>query len=60
MKKVLTWIILIWTVLAVPYVFEAQDVYSLFGGALYLGLIIYLTISDLKEAEKKEVRNNGN
>jgi len=54
MKKVITWIILIWSVLAIPYAFEAPDFYEFFGGVLYAGLVIYLTISDLKEAEKKE------
>lgn len=55
MKKTLTWIILVWSILSIPYALvEAMDFYEFFGALLYVGLIIYLAISDLKEMEKKE------
>jgi len=56
MKKTLTWIILVWSILSIPYALvEAMDFYEFFGALLYVGLIIYLAVSDLKEIEKKEV-----
>jgi len=55
MKKVLQWIILIWSILAVPYaLFSEPNAYDTFLQLLYLGSVIGLMISDLKEAEKKK------
>jgi len=54
MKKTLTWIILVWSVLSIPYTLDVSTFYEFFFALLYVGLIIYLMISDLKEMEKKE------
>lgn len=55
MKKTLTWIILVWSVLSIPYALvEAVDFYEFFGTLLYVGLIIYLMISELKEKKREE------
>ena len=55
MKKTLTWIILVWSVLSIPYTLDVSTFYEFFFALLYVGLIIYLAVSDLKEIEKKEV-----
>lgn len=48
MKKVLRWIILIWSIIAIPYTLGSEtDI--VFYGLLYLGLIIGLMISDLRK-----------
>jgi len=47
MKKVLRWILLVWTVLAIPYI-EAVDGTTFFFSLVYTGLIIGLMISDLR------------
>jgi len=48
MIKVLKWIILVWTIITIPYVFEISDYYEIFFELLYVGLIIGLMINDLK------------
>lgn len=48
MKKTLRWILLVWTVLTIPYVFSGMDFASAFFALLYVGLIIGLTVSDLQ------------
>ena len=47
MKKVLYWIVLIWTILAIPYV-DFSTFTMAFFGLLYIGLIIGLMISDIR------------
>lgn len=42
MKKVIRWIVLVWAVLAIPYITE-------FYGGLWLALIIGLMIDDLRK-----------
>lgn len=49
-KKVIRWIVLIWSVLAIPYGLDA-DIVTVFLGLLYMGLVIGLMISDLKESK---------
>lgn len=48
MKKVIKWIVLIWSVIAIPYI-DTTDFATFFFGLLFLGLIIGLMISDLRE-----------
>ena len=47
MIKVLRWILLIWSIIAIPYTL-AEDIDIAFFGLLYIGLIIGLMIYDLK------------
>ncbi len=47
--KVIKWIVLIWSVCAIPYAF-VEDSITTFFGLLYLGLIIGLMIMDLRKA----------
>ena len=54
MKKVIRWIVLVWSILAIPYAFQVIDVFEWFFGLLYSSLIIGLMISDLKEEEEKQ------
>jgi len=53
MKKVIKWIVLVWSVFSIPYTFQVVDTFEFFFGLLYSGLIIGLIISDLMEEEKK-------
>ena len=48
MKKTLRWILLLWTIFAIPYAFDAVDFATFFFGLLYAGLIIGLMIHDLR------------
>jgi len=48
MKKTLRWILLVWTIVTIPYVFDVSDFATFFFGLLYAGLILGLTISDLR------------
>ena len=49
MIKVLRWIILIWSIIAIPYSFGGTDGVTVFFGLLYVGLIIGLMIHDLRK-----------
>jgi len=49
MKKTIRWIVLIWSVLAIPYAFTEVDFETGFFSLLYAALIIWLMVSDLKE-----------
>ncbi len=50
MKNVLRWIILIWSIITIPYaLFTELDLYTAFFQLLYTGLVVGLMISDLKE-----------
>lgn len=51
MKKVLRWIVLVWSVLTIPYLLEG-DSDVVFFSLVFVGLIVGLTISDLR-AEKR-------
>jgi len=48
MKKTIRWMVLVWTVLTVPY-YNDPDIAVVFLGLLYAGLVIGLMISDLRE-----------
>lgn len=47
MIKVLRWIVLVWTVIAIPYLFNTDGI-TIFFSLLYVGLIIGLMIRDLR------------
>ena len=53
MKKVLRWIVIVWTVIALPYIlFETPDLIELFFGLVYSAIILGLMVSDLREEKK--------
>lgn len=54
MKNTIRWIILIWSILSVPYTLEAETFAEFFFQLLFVGLIIWLMISDIKGREKKK------
>jgi hypothetical protein len=49
MKTVLRWIVLVWTVLTIPYTLGGEDFATIFFALIYVGLVIGLMIDDLKE-----------
>lgn len=50
MKKTLEWIVLVWTVLALPSALTAsEDFSSAFFVLVYMGLIVGLMIHDLRQ-----------
>ena len=54
MKKVLRWIILIWSIIAIPYIPDTGDFTTGFFSLLYMGLIIGVMIHDLREKKGGE------
>jgi len=52
MKKVIRWILLVWAILTIPYTLDVPTAEEFFFGLLFLGLIIGLMISDLREEAK--------
>ena len=52
MIKVIRWIVLIWTILVIPYLFDG-DFPTVFFSLVYAALIIGLMIKDLKNEKKK-------
>jgi len=48
MKTVMRWIVLVWCVVTIPYLFDT-DFATAFFSLLFVGLIIGLMISDLRE-----------
>ena len=48
MIKVLRWILLVWTVIAIPYLFEGETS-NVFFSLVFVGLIIGLMIHDLRK-----------
>jgi hypothetical protein len=47
------WILLIWSVMTVPFVINMNDIPTTFYGLLYLALVINLTAWDLRDNQKK-------
>lgn len=52
MKNVIRWIILVWTVLSIPYMFT-QDMVENFFALVYICLIGGLVVSDLIAEDKR-------
>lgn len=53
MKRTLKWILLVWTVISLPYfLFSTYNPYTIFFGLVYAGLIIGLMVDDLKKGVK--------
>ena len=52
MEKTISWIILIWTIGIMPYVVEEALTFAeFFFGVLYLSLIIWLSIKNIRKPE---------
>jgi len=51
-NKTLRWIVLVWSIITIPYaLFVEPDLYTAFFQLLYIGLVIGLMISDIREKE---------
>ena len=48
MKKVLEWIVLVWTVLIIPTIFDLNAA-EMFFAVLYIGLIVGILIDNLRK-----------
>jgi len=56
MKNILKWILLVWTVLGIPYCFNS-DLATTFFSLVYVGLLLGILISDVvahAKAKKKD------
>jgi len=55
MKKTLAWIVLVWTILAIPYTLTAPlELDEGFFALIYTGLIIGMMISDIREHDSQK------
>jgi len=48
MIKVISWIVIVWSVIAVPYIFS-EDMVANFFAFVYLGLILAVAINNVRK-----------